>query len=223
MLCCTAALAQEIETAASPSPAPVMPDDPYVIDINEKMQLVTVYTFDAEGKYTVPVKYMICSTSKYDNLHYGYYKTTGRYEGFHALFKGHYGLYATRFAPNFLFHSVPYLDQSHSAIDKDAWAKLGKQDSLGCIRLQVKDAKWIYDNCPKGTVLRFRKGKKTEELAEIKESLRPPELTSGWDPTDPDPDNPDYIAEPDATPVPTPYPGVTPRPLKVRIRKKGHA
>jgi lipoprotein-anchoring transpeptidase ErfK/SrfK len=62
-----------------------------------------------------------------------------------------YGQYACRITGSILFHSVPYEKQDKSTLEWWEYDKLGETASLGCIRLTVEDAKWIYDNCAKGT------------------------------------------------------------------------
>lgn len=57
--------------------------------------------------------------------------------------------YWTRFKGTFLFHSLPF-DSKQKMIPAEA-DKLGTPASHGCVRLKVEDAKWIYDNIPKGT------------------------------------------------------------------------
>jgi lipoprotein-anchoring transpeptidase ErfK/SrfK len=54
----------------------------------------------------------------------------------------------------FLFHSVP-MDKDHHVLVEDA-KKLGQKDSHGCFHLTIPDAKWIYDNIPKGTKVVIR-------------------------------------------------------------------
>jgi lipoprotein-anchoring transpeptidase ErfK/SrfK len=49
----------------------------------------------------------------------------------------------------YLFHSVP-MDKSRTIITDEA-NKLGTPASHGCVRLEVENAKWIYDNIPQGT------------------------------------------------------------------------
>ena len=41
---------------------------------------------------------------------------------------------------------------SHTLREGSLYA-LGQKASHGCIRLKVKDAKWIYDTCPEGTTV----------------------------------------------------------------------
>ncbi len=54
----------------------------------------------------------------------------------------------TQFKGNYLFHSVLY---SKSGKINDG--RLGMQLSHGCVRLDINNAKWIYDNIPKGTTV----------------------------------------------------------------------
>ncbi len=49
----------------------------------------------------------------------------------------------------YLFHSVP-MDRQKNIIQEEA-EKLGSPASHGCVRLQVEQAKWIYENIPEGT------------------------------------------------------------------------
>ncbi len=60
--------------------------------------------------------------------------------------KGYKCWYYTQFKGNYLFHSIIYnLDGSV----RDG--RLGMRLSDGCIRLAKVNAKWIYDNIPRGT------------------------------------------------------------------------
>ena len=49
---------------------------------------------------------------------------------------------------NYLFHSVLYKQGSMSVITD---GRLGINASHGCVRLNINNAKWIYDNIPRGT------------------------------------------------------------------------
>lgn len=49
----------------------------------------------------------------------------------------------------YLFHSVP-MDRNRNVLEEEA-AKLGTPASHGCIRLEIDNARWIYDNIPAGT------------------------------------------------------------------------
>lgn len=194
-----------------PTPEPQRYDNkyPYVVVVNYKAQLVRVYTMDENGMYTVLVKDMLTSTGKTRICPTGIYKMHD-YRRWHLFLDGTYGQYVIRINNHFLFHSIPYskYGRNDTLIGK-YWDQLGDNVSGGCMRLMLKDAKWLYDNCPKGTPVIVTKGKAVDQS--VYDAIVQPPLVSGkWDPTDPDPDNPDYFDESDATPPPTCYPYATP-------------
>lgn len=162
---------------------------PYYIKVNYEANVVTVYKKDSKGKYTVPIKAMICSCGTATPTA-GVYGITDKYTW--RLLEGNvYGQYACRITGSILFHSVPYEKKDKSTLEWWEYDKLGKTASLGCVRLKVEDAKWIYNNCIPGTKVEFYKdgtpgplGKPTAKKITQDQEVR------NWDPTDPDPANP---------------------------------
>lgn len=65
-----------------------------------------------------------------------------------AFGNGYTCWYWTQFCGNYLFHSVLYDPGSMTSIQD---GRLGINASHGCVRLDINDAKWIYDNIPSGT------------------------------------------------------------------------
>lgn len=161
---------------------------PYYIKINLTDNIVTVYDQDEAGEYNIPVKAFVSSAGA--DTPVGTFHTTERYE-WRPLFGDVYGQYATRITGHILFHSVPYFEMDKSTLEYEEYNKLGQEVSMGCIRLTAEDAKWIYDNCPTGTAVTMYRG-------QVEEPLSPPipvkvdvnDARRGWDPTDPDPQNP---------------------------------
>ena len=167
---------------------------PYAIKVNRAMNTVTVYEMDVEGAYTVPVRAMICSTARS-----GYTTPLGSYtlkeyrSEWRMMLDGTYAQYATCFWGHYLFHSVCFEEDSHNAMVRDAYNNLGEPASMGCIRLQTADAKWIFDNCPAGTPVTIYDdaedpgplGKPEKVVDHITQ-----EQYNGWDPTDPTQGNP---------------------------------
>ncbi|TDA65553.1 MAG: murein L,D-transpeptidase [Clostridia bacterium] len=49
----------------------------------------------------------------------------------------------------YLFHSLA-MDENQEIIPEEA-AKLGRPASHGCVRLEVENARWVYENVPEGT------------------------------------------------------------------------
>lgn len=162
---------------------------PYFITVNLTKNIVTVYERDETGAYSVPKKAFLCSGGNYTPE--GTFRTSDKYR-WRILFGDVYGQYATRIDGHILFHSVPYFEQDNSTLEYAEYNKLGETASAGCIRLTVADAKWLYDNCPAGTTVRMYRSEKEEPLQPEKpQKIDPTDtLRRGWDPTDPDPDNP---------------------------------
>lgn len=170
-----------------------MPEEnefPYYIRVNRKQNCITVYTLDENGGYTVPYKAMICSTGLYNATPRGTFQLSAKYL-WRELYGGVYGQYATRIHGGVLFHSVPYYRKSKNSLCTDKYNKLGQQASMGCIRLTVEDAKWIAENCPAGTTVEIYEDEDPGPLGKpeaVKIDMDNP--NKGWDPTDPDADNP---------------------------------
>ena len=161
----------------------------YYIKINNQANVVTIYKKDSNGKFTVPVKAMICSIGT-ATPESGVYKMSDKYTW--RLLQGNvYGQYACRITGHILFHSVPYEKQDKSTLEWWEYDKLGTKASLGCIRLKVEDAKWIYDNCAKGTQVEFYSDSNPGPLGKPSaQKISEDEAVRNWDPTDPDKNNP---------------------------------
>ena len=124
----------------------------YAIKVNRQENIVTIYTLDDDGYYTIPVKAMSCSTAEGDDTPTGIYTTSSRYRW--AYLQGDVcGQYAYRIVDHILFHSVPYLSTDPDTLETWEYNKLGTDASMGCIRLCAADAKWIYENCESGTLV----------------------------------------------------------------------
>ncbi len=163
---------------------------PYYIKINRKQNCITVYTSDENGEYTVPYKAMICSTGLYNATPRGTFHLSTKYL-WRELYGKVYGQYATRITGGVLFHSVPYYKKSKSALCTEKYNKLGQQASMGCVRLTVEDAKWIADNCPSGTTVEIYDDDDPGPLGKPEAALIDTDSPNkGWDPTDPDVENP---------------------------------
>ena len=163
---------------------------PYLLAVNRAASTVTVYAANEAGQYIVPYMAMVCSGGTDTPL--GYFSTPVNYH-WRLLSGPCYGQYATRIWSSYLFHSVPYYTQHKDDLEYDEYNKLGTLASLGCIRLEVVDVKWIYDNCPIGTpVVIYDDAADPGPMGKPGTIYIDPEdeTLRGWDPTDPDPANP---------------------------------
>lgn len=164
-------------------------DYPYYIKVNRTTNCVTIYEKDATGDYTVPIKAMVCSVGAGGNTPVGKFRTPEKYR-WRQLLGGVWGQYSTRITGNVLFHSCCYSSTDESTLITKTYNRLGNKDSLGCVRLTVGDAKWMYENCPLGTTVEVFDAP-TDPLPKpqaIKLTENAP--YPRWDPTDPCENNP---------------------------------
>lgn len=134
---------------------------PYRIGVDISQQKVYIMGWTGQD-YSELVGTMICSTGLDSTptptgVYQGLGRTGGENNGEWYYFEKFncYAKWAYRIVGDIMFHSVVY--SSEKRLRQSTVNNLGKKASHGCIRLQVKDAKWIYDNCPVGTTVEIRK------------------------------------------------------------------
>ena len=186
---------------ATPKPGEPIPGN-YVLVVYKGTQVVVAYEADSKGNYDPNKAYrkMICSTGSSSGLTpNGTFKIYNKYT-YRAL-QGAYGQYCSRFNGGILFHSVPIstsaptVEQGRSMMNTASYNKLGSPASHGCVRMLVRDAKWIYNNCKMGTKVIVTDSSSPVGGAGKPALKRYPPYTNavgdfGWDPTDPHPSNP---------------------------------
>lgn len=167
-------------------------EQPYLIKVNRVHNTITIYEKGEDGKYSVPIKAMVCSVGKKGTqTKLGTFQTKAKYRWKELMGKV-YGQYSTRIVGGILFHSVYYYTNGNPAtLATKEYNNLGSEASHGCIRLTVEDAKWIYDNCPLGTTVVVYDDKSSPGPLGKPEAIKLPS-TVRWDPTDPDVKNPYY-------------------------------
>ena len=170
-------------------------DSKYYIKVNNQCNVVTIYK--NESGIRTPLKAMTCSIGTATPKS-GVYRIPARRFVWGTLF-GHgpykyvYGHYVTTIVGNILFHSVPYTENGNPAsLEYLEYNKLGTKASAGCVRLAVKDSKWIYYNIPNGTPVEFYSDSNPGPLGKPPKTKIPVdnEKVRNWDPTDDDKNNP---------------------------------
>lgn len=169
----------------------VVNNKPYYIEVIRNQNVVIVYGLDSNNHYTKIVKVFVCSVGKSNSkTPTGTYKTQDK-ASWGWLVGNLYGQYYTRIVGSILFHSVPYTKKAKSTLEWDEYNKLGSPASKGCIRMTVRDVKWIYDNCPKGTTVKIYDGSLPSGVSKPSApKISADSPNKGWDPTDPDKNNP---------------------------------
>ncbi len=170
-------------------------DSKYFIRVNYGQNVVTIYTKDSNGEYTVPYKAMVCSTGTATPRSGTYAMPSSGSKsprGVWGMMIGNvWAQYYTRIKGSILFHSVPYTERNKWSLEYWEYDKLGTAASAGCVRLTVEDAKWIYNNCLAGTKVEFYSDSNPGPLGKPSaQKISDEEEVRGWDPTDPDGTNP---------------------------------
>lgn len=124
----------------------------YRLSVSLADQRVYVYKLGADKKYQ-QIDTFMCSTGLFGPTPRGVFNTTVPGRRWH-YFKEFdiWAQYAYSIEGDILFHSVLYKNKGGSP----TWGSvnsLGHKASHGCVRLSVKNAKWIYENCKRGTVV----------------------------------------------------------------------
>ena len=158
----------------------------YRAEISRTSCVVTIYAKDTSGKWRIPVKAMTCSVglpaTPTPKSTYTYPFNTIERIRWGTLMGPSYGQYCTRIVAGILFHSVAGSAPNPYALPAGEYNRLGSPASHGCVRLCVRDAKWIYDNCPLGmqVIINDNMYLPFDKPATIKIPA-----SQNWDPTDP--------------------------------------
>ena len=160
---------------------------PFQIEVVRNQCTVLVYGLDKSGSYTILYQAFVCSPGYATPL--GTFRTPAKMR-WQPLMGGVWGQYCTQIYGNYLFHSVYYNSKSESNLNYTAYNKLGTICSHGCVRLTCADAKWLYDNCPLGTTVRIYDSNTLPVPKPTAQWIDPSSPYRGWDPTDPNPNNP---------------------------------
>lgn len=124
----------------------------YTIYVNRAKNIVTVY----EG--ATAVRAMWCSVGLNGGTPTGTFHLADKLKWWN-LNGPSTAQYCSHFRENwnYLFHSVPMYNawgtHNQSNVRASDYNQLGSAASEGCVRFCVRDAKWIYDNCPIGTTV----------------------------------------------------------------------
>lgn len=167
-------------------------DCPFKIMVNRTENFVTIMGINKKGEYTIPYKTFICSTAENEkDTPIGEFHLNDRYR-WHQMVDGSYAQYAIRIYGGFMLHSIPYYEQKANSLETEEYNKLGSKASLGCVRMRIKDIKWVYDNCQAGTEIEVYDKKGEEPVYPLPKinKLKLKGKKSKWDPTDTHKKNP---------------------------------
>lgn len=116
-----------------------------MVYVNRYSNNITTYLYNSDTKsYDIPLKSMVCSTSKTMNLKYGTYTVSKFARWYH---KGKwYWQYLTRIgSTGALFHSCRYYSKSYNSMQSSNYNSMGQCNSDLCVRAAVGSCRLIYN------------------------------------------------------------------------------
>ena len=188
----TAEPTPEVTPEPTPKPAPG-PADIYFLYLEKGSFTLTIYKIDENGEYTEVVgQYRVSHGGNRTPV--GNYVITSR-ERWHGFSHGEngYAQYAVMYNPasdpsgwtGLYLHGPMYGSENPNHLWPryyDGEKAIGGENTQGCLRMNVIAAKFIYENCPKGTKLKIVNG---NPLGTTSPKV-PSRQGKYHDPTDPD-------------------------------------
>ena len=155
----------------------------YYIIVDKEDFTFAIFTYDENGDYTILVKAFPTAIGRSDRM-----TPDGTFEisskgAWKNWSSGSFSPYYTRFTSGLYFHGSVYKEMSGDSMYKSFYNEIGTAASSGCLRTTFEAAKWVYVNCPAGTVVKIVSSSEMVDRV-IKPALDPAYPT--WDPTDPE-------------------------------------
>ena len=170
---------------------------PYRIEVIKNQCVVLVYGMDKSGKYSILHRWFLCSPGDATPTGTFYtHQTSGESKDSRGvpwtpLMGGVWGQYSRAIVGGVYFHSVYYSTFGNPrTLYYSAYNQLGTICSHGCVRVTCGDAYWMYMNCPLGTEVRIYNSNAALPVPRPTAQKLYSSSGFGWDPTDPDPNNP---------------------------------
>ncbi len=126
---------------------------PYRVEVSIDDQRVYVYQLNDAGEYEL-VQTFVCSTGLGNSTPRGVFL-----DGFPANVWHHFtkfncwAKYSFVIEGDIMFHSVLFNSNNDKTLREGSLYALGQKASHGCVRLKVKDAKWLFNHCKRGTLV----------------------------------------------------------------------
>ena len=162
------------------------PQASYYVTVNRVTCTVNIFAQDGANGYIIPVITFTCSVglpSPDLETPLGTFTLKEKYR-WKELMGPSYGQYVSRVTyDGVYFHSVAGYNMTSYNLSAADYNALGSPASHGCIRLTVRDAKWLYENVPSGCLVYIFDGPSPGPYGKPATIKIPP--GQNWDPTDP--------------------------------------
>ncbi len=160
----------------------VTPEDRYYILVDKEDFSFAILTLDENMEYTKVVATFPCALGRSSRM-----TPTGKFEisskgDWKSWATGDYSPYYTRYTSGLYIHGALYNKKTYDSMIDGYYNRIGTNHTSGCIRTTLEGARWVYYNCPAGTVV------KIVSSSDLVEHVEKPEIDPDyptWDPTDP--------------------------------------
>jgi len=126
---------------------------PYRVEVDISRQRVFVHQLGEDGEYEL-VQTFVCSTGLGNTTPRGIYLNGFPVSVWHHFEKFNcWARYTFEIEGDIMFHSVLYSEQDVDTLREGSVYALGSKASHGCVRLAVKDAKWLFEHCKRGSLV----------------------------------------------------------------------
>lgn len=126
---------------------------PYRVEVSIDQQRVYVYELGESNEYEL-VQTFVCSTGLANSTPRGIFLDGGPANVWHHFTKFDvWAKYSFEVEGNIMFHSVLFDKKDTKTLREGSLYALGQKASHGCIRLSVKNAKWLFEHCRHGSLV----------------------------------------------------------------------
>ncbi len=142
-----------------------------VVDLTNK--IVTIYEREGGNAYGSIARQSLCTIGAKDTeTPTGSWRLNARRRrfGYFSEFDV-YAQYWVNVIGGIYFHSILYTQPVEGYFTRTSFNNLGRASSHGCIRMLVEEVRWMYYNCPPGTLVVVTNNKAANP--ELIESLKP--------------------------------------------------
>ena len=126
---------------------------PYRVEVSIAKQRVYVWQMNEAGEYE-QVQTFVCSTGLGNSTPRGIFLDGGPANVWHHFSKFDvWARYSFEIEGDIMFHSVLFSEKDPDTLREGSLYALGQKASHGCVRLSVKNARWLFENCRKGSLV----------------------------------------------------------------------
>ncbi len=155
----------------------------YYIIVDKDDYTIAIFTYDENGKYTKLVASFPCAVGRSARMTaLGVFEISskGAWKRWNSR---QYSPYYTKYTSGVFIHGPIYRRKQFDTLQGKSYNAIGSSSTSGCVRTSVEAARFIYFECPAGTVIEVVQ---SSDLVDPVIKIPIDEEFPRWDPTDPE-------------------------------------